>query len=78
MFNNVFPKIVPFMTYVEKYGRTGQATDDNIIRRIRFSFWVTKATDTHSENVIFIAFARQQWLCERASMLRLYLHCLSC
>ena len=28
------------------------------------------ATDTHSEYVILIAFPRQQWLCERASVLR--------
>jgi hypothetical protein len=31
---------------------------------------ITKATDTHSEYVIFIAFPWQQWLGERASMLR--------
>jgi hypothetical protein len=33
---------------VEKYGRTRQATDDNIIQRMRFACWITKATDTHS------------------------------
>ena len=27
-----FLKIIPFMRYVEKYGRTIQPTDDNIIR----------------------------------------------
>ena len=31
---------------VEKYGRAGQATDDNIIRRMRFACWITKATNT--------------------------------
>jgi hypothetical protein len=55
---------------VEKYGTARQVTDDNIIRRMRFACWITKATDTNSEYVIFIAFARQQWLRERASMLR--------
>ena len=30
----------------------------------------TKATDTHSEYVMLIAFPRQQWLRERASKLR--------
>jgi hypothetical protein len=63
---------------VEKYGRAGQATDDNVIRRMRFACWITKATDTHSEYVILINFPRQQWLGERASMLSLYVHCLSC
>ena len=55
---------------VEKYGTARQATDDNIIRRMRFACWITKATDTHSECVILIAFPRQQWLRERSSMLR--------
>jgi hypothetical protein len=30
----------------KKYCRTRQATDDNIIRRIRVACWITKATDT--------------------------------
>jgi hypothetical protein len=54
---------------VEKYGKAGQATDDNIIRRMRFVGWITKATDTHSEYVILITFPGQQWLRERAGML---------
>jgi hypothetical protein len=58
MSNNFFPKIVPFMRYVEKFGRAGQATDDNIIRRMRIAGWITKAIDTHFEYVILIAFAR--------------------
>jgi hypothetical protein len=77
MFNNFFPKIVPFMRYCEKYGRTRQATDVNIIRRMRFACWITKATNTHSEYVILIALPREQWLRERAYV-TLYVHCLSC
>jgi hypothetical protein len=77
MFNNIFQKIVPFMRYVEKYGTARQATNDNIIRRMRFACWITKATDTHSEYVILIAFPSQQWLRERASVLRYtYIVCL--
>ena len=42
---------------------------DNIIRRVRSAFWITK--DTHKrEYVILIAFPRQGRLCERSSMLR--------
>jgi hypothetical protein len=63
---------------VEKYGTAGQATDDNIIRRMRFACWITKATDTHSEYVVLIAFPRQQWSRERASVLHLYMHALCC
>ena len=40
------------------------------IWRIRILCWITKATDTHSEYVIIIAFARQQWLHDRALTLR--------
>jgi hypothetical protein len=31
---------------VDKYGRTRQATNDKIIRRMRFACWMTKTTDT--------------------------------
>jgi len=57
----------------EDTGRSGQATDDNVIRRIRFVCWVNKATDTHSEYVILIASPRQRWLRERTTILR-YMH----
>jgi len=36
MFTNYFRKIVPFMTYAEKYGTDGQATDHNKISFTRF------------------------------------------
>jgi len=49
MFNNFFfSKIVPFMRYVEKYGRAGQATDDIKMSPQRFSCWIPKATNTLS------------------------------
>jgi hypothetical protein len=62
----------------KNYGRGIQVTDDNIIQRIRFACWINKATDTHSEYGIVIDFPRQQLLRQRASMLRLYVHFLSC
>jgi hypothetical protein len=37
---------------------------------MRFARWVTKPTNTHSDYVVLIAFPRQQWLRERASILR--------
>jgi hypothetical protein len=53
---------------VEKYDRARQATDDNIIRRMHFACWITQATDTHSEYVILIVGALQQWVREVDSM----------
>jgi len=47
------------------------------IQRIRIECWIPKATDTHSEYVILIAFPPKQWLRERASLLRYaYIACL--
>jgi hypothetical protein len=51
-------------------GRTGEATDGNIIWRMRFACWITKATETRSEYEMLSDFLRQQWLRERASLLR--------
>jgi hypothetical protein len=64
---------------VGKYCTAGQATDDNIVQpdrpqmtiwRMRIACWIPKATDTHSEFIVLIAFPRQQWLRERPSMLQ--------
>ena len=50
-----------------KHGRTGQATDDNMIPSKSFACRITKTTDTHLEYVIIIVFPPQQWLHERGS-----------
>ena len=55
---------------MEKYGRARQATDDNIIRLMSIAYWLIKVTNTDSEYVTLIAFALQQRLLERASVLR--------
>jgi len=62
---------------VEKYVRAREAKDV-IIRRMRFAYWITKVIDTHSEYVILIGFPRLKWLRERALMINLCIHCLSC
>jgi len=42
-----------------------------------FTCWITKATNTHSEYAILIAFPRQQWLQERAlNLCCTYIACL--
>jgi hypothetical protein len=65
----VFRKSCPLWDNVNSYCGSKQATD-NIIRRMRFACWITKAKHTHSEHVILVAFPRQQWFRERTSMLR--------
>jgi hypothetical protein len=62
----------------KRYSRVRQATDDNMIGRMRIACWITKATNIPSEYVIFFAFPLQQWLRERASLLRYtYTSCLA-
>jgi len=40
------------------------------IWRMRIAYWITMSTNSHSEDVILIAFPQQRWLPERASLLR--------
>ena len=71
-----FRKLWLLWNNVEKYVRARQAKDDNIIRRMRYARWITKATDTHSEYVILFAFLRLQCIRESASVLRYT--CIAC
>jgi hypothetical protein len=41
---------------VEKYGRPGQATDDSMIQCMRFVCLITKATNTHTQNMYYLLF----------------------
>jgi len=61
---------------VAKYGTAKQTTDDNIEGGVRCACWITEATETHSECVIRLVFAQQQWLRKLASMLSLYVNVL--
>ena len=58
---------------VEKFSTAGEATDDDIKRRMRVSHRIAKATYAHSECVILLPFWRQQWFRERVPMLLLLL-----
>jgi hypothetical protein len=43
---------------VEAYVQASVATGINIKRRLRIACWITKATDTHLEYLVLIAFLR--------------------
>ena len=51
-----------------KYGKARQATDDNIIGRIRIAYWVSKGKTLII--LIIVVFLMQQRLHERAPVLR--------
>jgi hypothetical protein len=67
-----FRKSCNFLDNMKKYCGAGQTTNDNIKQPMRFSCWIPKATNTHTEYVILISFPWQQWLWKRASVLTLY------
>ena len=73
MFSNFSPqKSCRLWDNVEKHVTARQSTEVNIIQRMCIACWMTKATDTNSEYIIFPALPRQQWLRERVSVLHLY------
>ena len=55
---------------MERYSKAGEAIDENILRRIGFKRWISKATNTHSLYVILVSFSRRQWLRQCVSVLR--------
>jgi hypothetical protein len=76
--NKFYLKIVPF---VRQRGKNMVEPDrpQMAIRHMSFACWITNVTNTPSEYVTLLAFPMQQWLHERASMLRYrYTSCLVC
>jgi hypothetical protein len=76
--NSLFRKWCCLRDIVEKYGRARQATDNDIIRRMRFVLWMGNATNTHSEFVIFTAYCTAKMVARTRLNVRLYVLCLSC
>ena len=80
MFNNIFLFEIRAVCEIlckniVKPGRQAQMTK----WRMSIACLITKATNTHSKYVIFIAFSLQKWLPARASMLYYsYISCLEC
>jgi len=70
------PKIMLFEIMWKKCCRVGQSTDDNIIWKLHFLCWITKATNTHSEYVIRLFHGNSS--CTNMPSVTLYVCCLSC
>ena len=75
-------KLCLFWDSAGKYGWTRQATDDNIISRMRIACWITKATDTHKHTYLRIVksycFSMATMVTWTRLTVTLYVHCLSC
>ena len=63
---------------MEKYDTAGQATDDNIIRRMRITCWITKATNTHISIRTTYGFSTVKMVKRKRLNITLYAHDLSC
>ena len=54
-----------------------QATDDNIMRRMRLACWITKATDSPAEYVMRTVFFTATMFTRARLNVTLYVYCLS-
>ena len=55
-FSTFFQKWLCLWDNMEKYGRTGQATDDNIVQCMRLACLITEVTNTHTQNMYYLLF----------------------
>jgi len=60
---------------VKLYGTAGQATDNNIIRHMHLTFWITTAANTHWEYTELLAFPSTN-VARTQTNVKLYVHCL--
>ena len=61
----------------EMWKNMRQATDDNVIRRMRIACWIPQAIDMHSEYVL-ITFSTATMVIRTRLNVTLCVHCLSC
>jgi hypothetical protein len=76
-----FQKSCRLWDNVEKYGRARQATDDNIIWRMRFACFINKATDTHAHTLRICdtyCFCTTTVVARTRLNIMLYVQCLCC
>ena len=60
-------KLCPLWDKEEKYGTAGQATDDNIIRCMRFACWITKARiERHKHIIVYVLLFHGNSCCANA------------
>jgi len=78
MFNSFFFFFEIHAIYEKMWKNTVEREKPQVtIWRMRIAYWITKATNTHSEYVILITFPLQQWLHQQVSILHYtYIACL--
>ena len=76
MFRNIFSENRVVYAILCKITVEPDRTQVTVSKYMRIAYWVNKATNVHSENLIITAFPRQEWLHQCGLMLRLYMRCL--
>jgi hypothetical protein len=77
VFSNFFPPENPAIYEIMWNNIVEPGRAQMTMWRMLIACWIPEPTNTHSEYVILIAFPLQQWLHERASLLRYrYIACL--
>ena len=80
MFSNLFlfENRAVYEIIWKKYCRAGQATDDNIIWRMRIACWIIKGTDTHTHTICnTYCFSIATMVARTCLNVTLQAHCLS-
>ena len=78
-FNNFFPiRSCRLWINVKEYSTAKQATVHKIMRRIRTACWITKATDTHNQNMKYLLLFHINNGYANVSQCTLYVQCLCC
>jgi hypothetical protein len=74
MFKTFSQKSCHLWHNMEKYGTATKGIDEKIIWSTRFTCWINKTIDIHSEYIILIAFPRQCCLHKSISMVPHYMY----
>jgi hypothetical protein len=77
MFHNFYKKSCRLWDNIEQWGGAWEATDDNIVLRMRFAYWITKTTHTHIRCNTYY-FSTATVVTRTLFSVTLYVHCLSC
>jgi hypothetical protein len=72
VFNKVLRKSWHLRDNVGGKVRMRQTADDSATRRMRFTLWISKAIQTHTEYEIFLAFLQQKLIRKCPTILGLY------
>jgi hypothetical protein len=74
-----FPNSCPLWDNVGKYGRVGEATSNNVVGLMLFTYWKTKArVQSHTHNIWYLLLFQSYNICKRVTLYIYYLSWIPC